>query len=311
MYDALACGTIYVLTYVLFDANLLDITVLIAIRNVGLIINIIAFFGYMSSITCMLRSTNAVHATQYTVRKILFSMVIASIIMLSIYQTTYKIVECINDNCLNNNENSYKLLSIIMNVTLLTQCIIHMMFDTSACRITEIEPVPFDNSLNLEDNLMNKKIKIIFLLFIFALSYNVFVPLIVSDYKHMYTDQIIVCNGIMITCIIFMLRSLFVDRISTFRHLFIRVIGMVCFVIILVIVCRLMIHTDGSYFAIACINSLLSVCAITAIIVCCAMHCIARNNARADEQLNNIIDQYVELYDENKLNENNRYVESV
>jgi hypothetical protein len=320
MYNILVCSTIYITTFLLFETNI--ITSFKMEHNIGTIINILSYFGYMSNMVQLLYNHNSIRIKNNILRKILFCIINAVIITVSIYQTISKIINCVSSMCVSDT-NSYELLSIIVNCILLTQFLIHLHFDINKCALIDLqnEIINENEIFNFDNYPIFTKVKVILGLFILALSYNIWIPFAITDYKSMYTEQVIIINGIIIFCAISIFRSLFIRQIITFRHLFIYCIGWIGFVIILIAVFYSMTIRAKAYFAITCINLTLGMITIIALIY---IMCDNSLNAPAwsgvtvqppgnlnkqivkndeNEQFEKLVAHYVEFNGENKDSE--------
>ena len=218
MWNIFISGIIYILTNVLFVMELLNYYN--KLHNIWLPLNMISFYGYIYSLNKILRDGQYL---QISTKYIIASCINVFIILSSVYHTTYEVIYCIKSNCTDNNVESLEFLSIVINGILLLSFLIHYMYN-----ITKTNNEDENNDINIDKNINFDVYNIFVGVYLSLLSYNI----IINTYDYTY-DQILICNSVILFCIICIVRSMFMKRLRTFRDLFVVVFGIISLILVL------------------------------------------------------------------------------
>ena len=290
MWNIFISGIIYILTNVLFVMELLNYYN--KLHNIWLPLNMISFYGYIYSLNKILRDGQYL---QISTKYIIASCINVFIILSSVYHTTYEVIYCIKSNCTDNNVESLEFLSIVINGILLLSFLIHYMYN-----ITKTNNEDENNDINIDKNINFDVYNIFVGVYLSLLSYNI----IINTYDYTY-DQILICNSVILFCIICIVRSMFMKRLRTFRDLFVVVFGIISLILVLssTLVMTYVLNTyykDIKYLRTSIINIILSIFLLVIIIffrICETRRNLPEVNNNNNENKNDpIIDELIERY---------------
>jgi len=292
MWNIFISGIIYFLTNILFVMELLNYSN--KFHKIWLPINMISFYGYIYSLNKLLRDGSYL---QISTKYIIATGINVFIIISSVYHTTYEVFDCIKNNCTDNNVESLEFLSIVINGVLLLSFLIHYMYNITK---TNDEYEDENNGINIDKNINFDVYNIFVGVYLSLLFYNI----ITDTYDYTY-DQILICNSVIVFCIICIVRSMFMKQLRTFRDLFVVVFGVISLILVLLstIVITYVLNTyykDIKYLRTSIINMILSIFLLIIIIffrICETRRNLPEVNNNNNENKNDpIIDELIEKY---------------
>ena len=235
MYYTISYGLLYIVTFVLQH---IDITLFQNSAIIIIILNYFIFINYINQLTLLLRS-NIFNNMNNILYKILFSSINSIIIYMILYNYTYDWHKCIDNDCMNNNIIIDLVLLFIQSILLL-HFFIHLFFPLYQCKRQYTDYINNEslsiNNDNMESNIMpsvnifNNRIKIINILFLSIISYNIFIPFVVklnSIYILLYQTQLTLM-------IILMLKILFMKKIYSIQELMVVCMAIISYIIFIV-----------------------------------------------------------------------------
>jgi hypothetical protein len=291
MWNIFISGIIYFLTNILFVMELLNYSN--KFHKIWLPINMISFYGYIYSLNKLLRDGSYL---QISTKYIIATGINVFIIISSVYHTTYEVFDCIKNNCTDNNVESLEFLSIVINGILLLSFLIHYMYNITK---TNDEYEDENNGINIDKNINFDVYNIFVGVYLSLLIYNI----ITDTYDYTY-DQILICNSVIVFCIICIVRSMFMKQLRTFRDLFVVVFGVISLILVLLstIVITYVLNTyykDIKYLRTSIINMILSIFLLVIVIffrICETRRKLPEVNNNNENKNDPIIDELIERY---------------
>ena len=293
MWNIFISCIIYFLTNILFVMELLNYSN--KFHKIWLPINMISFYGYIYSLNKLLRDGSYL---QISTKYMIATGINVFIIISSVYHTTYEVFDCIKNNCTDNNVESLEFLSIVINGILLLSFLIHYMYNITK---TNDEYEDENNGINIDKNINFDVYNIFVGVYLSLLVYNI----ITDTYDYTY-DQILICNSVIVFCIICIVRSMFMKQLRTFRDLFVVVFGIISLILVLssTLVMTYILETYYNYIyylKTSIINMILTIVLLVIVIFCIIFRAIRRNlpevNNNNNENKNDpIIDELIERY---------------
>lgn len=136
MYFTIYYGLVYLLSLILNNINIFKTESLgwnDNIMSIIKIVNYLSLFGYLNSFMYLIRKRHHFSLNKYFILKILFCIYNVLLENIIICDLTGQIYRCTKTDCLNNSDDSYDLIGIIIKIALLSQYIIHIIFPLYKC----------------------------------------------------------------------------------------------------------------------------------------------------------------------------------
>lgn len=170
MYLTIYYGLIYLTSLILVNIDLLRTQPIEWNDNIVSLISIINYlslFGYLNNFMKMIRRNNINTSLGY---KIIFCIYNSFLSLFIICNMSHQISRCITNNCLNNSDYSYDLFGIILEITLISQLLIHLMFPLYKCYTKEQNELVIDKKMTDSINRLKK----VYIIFNSLIIYNIF-----------------------------------------------------------------------------------------------------------------------------------------
>jgi len=234
-------GTIYIVTIICFILEQIKYNNIMKIHDILIIINILSVYQYITNLTSLIQNNNKLDIVNKLKMIVLFCCLHNIIIVSCVYHTVYSIL---NFSSIDNN--FYDSLSIIINCILLSNYLIHSIFNINKCDIFEKN--------NIEDNVFISKYCNNFRIYIIVYICILNLLNIIYELNNITSNRSIYLVIIMIFFLIITCKNLCIKEIQTFLHIILFTMNITSIVFIFGTVVYNIYLYDDIYYIYAIIN---------------------------------------------------------